>query len=74
MRIIHILTKSDPHRENLNDDYNTISQRALDEKKQAALQKWFTTKIPTIYIMIDKDFKHCSNLSKWMQNAAVVSN
>ncbi len=74
VRIIHILTKSDPHRENLNDDYNTISQRALDEKKQAALQKWFTTKIPTIYIMIDKDFKHCSNLSKWMQNAAVVSN
>jgi peptidyl-prolyl cis-trans isomerase SurA len=74
VHIIKLISKSEPHRENLKDDYNTISQQALDEKKQKVLEKWFTAKIPTIYVMIDNEFKHCSNLSKWQLNATTVSN
>jgi len=65
VHIIQLISKSEPHRENLRDDYNRISQRALDERKQAALEKWFTSKIPTYYILIDDEYKHCSNLGKW---------
>ena len=74
VRIVHMLSKSEPHTENLKDDYNRVSQRALDEKKSAALEKWFLTKIPSFYIMIDGDYKNCSNLTKWQGNSVTAGN
>ncbi|HET6254395.1 MAG TPA: peptidylprolyl isomerase [Puia sp.] len=65
VRIVFMVSKSDPHRENLRDDYNNIAQRALDEKKTAALEKWFLQKIPTIYVMISPEYRNCSSLTKW---------
>ena len=65
VRIIYIISRSEPHRENLKDDYNKIAQRALEQKKNKALQTWFQARISTYYIMIDGDYRNCSNLSKW---------
>jgi peptidyl-prolyl cis-trans isomerase SurA len=65
VRIIYLISKSEPHRENLKDDYNRIAQRALEVKKNKVLQTWFQSKISTYYIMIDGDYRNCSNLSKW---------
>ncbi len=73
VHIIQLISKSEPHRENLKDDYNRISQKALEERKQAALEKWFTSKIPTYYILIDDEYKRCNNLSKW-KTTATASN
>jgi len=73
VHIIQLISKSEPHRENLKDDYNRISQKALEERKQLALEKWFTSKIPTYYILIDAEYKHCNNLSKW-QSVMASSN
>jgi peptidyl-prolyl cis-trans isomerase SurA len=69
VRIVYLKTRTEPHRENLKDDYNRIAQRALEDKKGDALEKWFSTKIATYYIMVDDDYKTCSQLSRWMQNA-----
>ena len=74
IRLVYMVSKSEPHRENLRDDYNWIAQRALDEKKNAALEKWFIQKIPTLYVMIDGEYKNCSNLTKWEGNAATAGN
>jgi peptidyl-prolyl cis-trans isomerase SurA len=74
VRIVLMVSKSEPHRENLKDDYNRVSSRALDEKKSAALEKWFGTKIPTFYIMIDGDYRNCGNLKKWANNSATAGN
>jgi peptidyl-prolyl cis-trans isomerase SurA len=74
VHLIELISKSEPHRENLKDDYNRIAQATLEEKKQQALEKWFAAKIPTFYIMVDDEFKHCSNLSKWKLNASTASN
>ncbi|HUB61262.1 MAG TPA: peptidylprolyl isomerase [Puia sp.] len=65
VRIVYMVSKSEPHRENLRDDYNNIAQRALDEKRSAALEKWFLQKIPTMYVMIADEYRNCSNLTKW---------
>jgi peptidyl-prolyl cis-trans isomerase SurA len=73
VHIILLLSKSDPHRENLKDDYDKVAQRELREKKQTIVEKWFRTKIPTYYIMIDPQYKNCSNLTKW-QTAVATSN
>jgi len=74
VRIVEMLSKTEPHRENMKDDYNWIAQRALDEKKSAALEKWFLAKIPTLYVMIDGEYRNCSNLTKWQNTPATAGN
>jgi peptidyl-prolyl cis-trans isomerase SurA len=68
VRIIYLKTRTEPHRENLKDDYNRIAQRALEEKKAAAIEKWFASKISSYYVMVDDDYKSCPQLAKWMSN------
>ena len=68
IRIVQLVVKTEPHRENLKDDYNKVSLRALDEKKNNALEKWFTTKIPTYYINVDAEYTGCTEIKKWVTN------
>ncbi|MGI8950095.1 MAG: peptidylprolyl isomerase [Chitinophagaceae bacterium] len=65
IRIVYLKTETQPHRENLKDDYNKIAARALDEKKQQVLEKWFADHIPTYYINIDKSYTGCKNINQW---------
>ncbi len=73
VRIVYLISRSEPHRENIKDDYNKIADRALEEKKSEALDKWYTEKIPTYYIKIDDDFKHCAEMQKWLISANTAS-
>ncbi len=73
VRIIFFKERSEPHRENLKDDYNRVSQRALEEKKMEALKRWFGEKIPTYYITIDNEFAGCKNISDWQKVAAAAA-
>ncbi|GAO42798.1 peptidylprolyl isomerase [Flavihumibacter petaseus] len=68
VRIIYLKSRTEPHRENLKDDYNKIAERALDIKQAEAVEKWFNSKIPTFYLQIDSDFNSCPQLNTWMQN------
>ncbi len=74
VRIVKLVSKSEPHRENLKDDYDRVAQRALDVKRSAVLEKWFMTKIPTFYIMIDPEYNNCGNLTKWTGGSATAGN
>ncbi|MEO6914675.1 MAG: peptidylprolyl isomerase [Chitinophagaceae bacterium] len=69
VRIIYLKSRSEPHRENLKDDYNKVSTRALEEKKYDAIERWFNSKISTYYIMLDDEAKSCGELGKWTASA-----
>lgn len=69
VRLVFLKSRTDPHRENLKDDYDRIAQRAIEEKKQVALEKWFSSRISTFYLMIDEDFAGCETMSNWLQYA-----
>ncbi|MDZ4072723.1 MAG: peptidylprolyl isomerase [Sediminibacterium sp.] len=69
VRLIHLKRRTEPHRENLMDDYNRIAQRALESKKTQALDKWFKEHIPTYYISIDKEFNGCESIKEWKSAA-----
>ncbi|TDH23990.1 peptidylprolyl isomerase [Segetibacter sp. 3557_3] len=71
VRIVHLKSRTEPHRESLKDDYNKIAQRALDEKRSNTLEKWFASHIPGYYIQIDKDFTNCSTIKEWVSKAVV---
>ncbi len=65
VRIIYLKNRTEPHRENLKEDYNRIASRALEGKKSDILEKWFKEHIPTYYISIDKQYENCSSLEEW---------
>ncbi|MCO6496486.1 MAG: peptidylprolyl isomerase [Chitinophagaceae bacterium] len=69
VRIIYLISKTEPHRENLKDDYDKVAARALEEKKNEALEKWFTERVTDFYIKIDPDYLKCSELKKWTGSA-----
>ncbi len=66
VRIVYLKTRTEPHRENLKDDYNRVSLRALEEKKNNVLEQWFNKKVITYYILIDDEYKSCPEMAKWM--------
>jgi peptidyl-prolyl cis-trans isomerase SurA len=66
VRIVYLKTQTAPHRENLKDDYSKISEKALAEKKEIALEKWFSTRLGSYYIMIAPEFKDCETMKPWM--------
>ena len=74
VRIVYLMSRTEPHRENLRDDYNKIAQRSLEEKKSDALEKWFNEKISGYYIQVDKDYGDCEEMKKWSMsvNAAAA--
>ncbi|MEQ1676782.1 MAG: peptidylprolyl isomerase [Chitinophagaceae bacterium] len=66
VRIIHLKSRSEPHRMNLADDYSKISGYALEEKKAKTLEKWIKDKLPTYYIMIDSETgRQCPQVNKF---------
>jgi peptidyl-prolyl cis-trans isomerase SurA len=74
VRIAFLKSRSEPHRENMKDDYDRIAQRALEIKKQGVLEKWFAEKIPTFYLLIDSQFNTCKTLQNWFRYAAKTGN
>ena len=70
VRIVYLRNRTEPHRENLKDDYNRVAVRALEIKKQQVLEKWFSNKLPNYYMMLDEEFKECPNLHSWWQYAS----
>jgi peptidyl-prolyl cis-trans isomerase SurA len=68
VRIVYLQNRTEPHRENLRDDYDRIAQRALAEKKERTVEKWFQGKLPTYYVMVDKDYQQCESLRRAFPN------
>ncbi|MDQ2751586.1 MAG: peptidylprolyl isomerase [Bacteroidota bacterium] len=74
VRIVDLLTKTQPHRENLKDDYDKVAQKALEEKKNEVLEEWFAKKIPTFYVKLADDYKSCPEMKKWQTNVTTAQN
>jgi peptidyl-prolyl cis-trans isomerase SurA len=66
--IIKLDNEIPAHRANLKDDYQFISDRALNQKKSDAYQKWIDEKIKRTYIKIGDEYRACSFYNKgWLQ-------
>jgi peptidyl-prolyl cis-trans isomerase SurA len=73
VRILYLRSRTDPHRENLKEDYNRVATRALEEKKQAALEKWFGDHIKNYFIYIDPQYAQCHQLENWNKQAMLAN-
>lgn len=66
VRLIYLKSRTDAHRMNLQDDYSKIADMALAQKKNKYLDDWLTKRVPTFYVLVDKDAaSQCDNLRKY---------
>jgi peptidyl-prolyl cis-trans isomerase SurA len=57
-----------PHRVNLKDDYNYLSEAALRNKQSKTYEEWITEKIRKTYIRISDEFRGCTfHYSGWFE-------
>jgi peptidyl-prolyl cis-trans isomerase SurA len=66
IRIVRIMSKTEPHKANLDQDYALIKRAAENEKRELTLQNWTQDKIGNAYVKIDDEYKNCNFTNKWI--------
>lgn len=66
VRLLYLISRTDPHRENLKDDYNRIANRAIEQKKEQQLESWFRKNASSFYVNIDEEYNRCETLKELM--------
>ncbi len=69
VRLLYLRTRTDPHRENYKDDYNKVATRALEDKKQRTLARWFDEKIQNYYIYVAPEYNNCEEIKAWVESS-----
>ncbi len=65
-RLLYLKSRTDPHIANLKDDYNAITEWALNKKKTQAVDKWVNEKINNTYVKIKGDYQNCNFYNNWL--------
>jgi peptidyl-prolyl cis-trans isomerase SurA len=62
VRILFYKSRLGPHEASLKEDWHRIQSAALNEKKNTALQKWFSKARQDVFISIDSEYDYCGIL------------
>jgi peptidyl-prolyl cis-trans isomerase SurA len=62
-KIIKLISRTEPHRANLQQDYLLLQNMAMQEKQNEVMNQWFEEKKKKTYISIDKSFEECDNFN-----------
>lgn len=65
VKILYILSKTEPHVASLDKDYSKIQQAALSEKQAKMLAEWVEDKKDDFYIKIAKECQSCKFSISW---------
>ena len=65
-RLVKLVSRTEPHRANMTDDYQLISNMALAEERQKALLKWVNNQLTTTFIKLDSQYKNCEFEFNWL--------
>lgn len=74
VRIIQLLSRTDPHQANLDEDYNKISEAAKERKKTRHLNQWMKEKLQNTYIRVDELFDRCPPMLEQLDQLQTMSN
>lgn len=64
-QILYLHKKTEPHRANLTEDYNTVQNWALEQKKSEKLQEWIKSHREETYIRVNPPYEDCNFVNKW---------
>ncbi len=66
-KIVTVRDRIEPHRANLQQDYDFIQRIALEEKKNKAVKRWVERRLQTTYVRINDNYIDCEFDVKWVQ-------
>ena len=64
-RLLSLKKRTEPHRANLNDDYDQIQNWALQNKRQEVIKEWIINNAKKTYIKINDKYLDCEFEQKW---------
>lgn len=73
VRMVFLKSRTEPHRMNLQDDYNRIANAALEQKKFNALDRWLSNNMGAYYIRLEVPENECPELKKWRTAGATAA-
>jgi len=65
-QLLYLKRRTQPHRANLEEDYDQIQNWALMQKKSEIIRKWIVKNSRKAYIRIDDKFLDCDFEHKWL--------
>jgi peptidyl-prolyl cis-trans isomerase SurA len=69
-RIVKLMKRTEPHRANLDQDYQKIKNVALQQKEQQEVQRWIEDKLENAYVKIDEKYSDCEFSNQWTDEAS----
>lgn len=66
-RIVMLKKRTEPHRANLEQDYQKIKNVALQQKEQGEVEKWIDEKLENAYVKMDEKYSDCEFSNKWVE-------
>lgn len=71
LRIVELVSRSKPHKANLQQDYSKIQDAALEQKKAEFLESWIEETLGETYLWVDPLFSRCPNIAEMLQLSKV---
>lgn len=66
-KVVQLVSKSEPHRANLKQDYELLKQMALQKKQDEIVDAWISDKVKRTYILIHEPFRECNfRIKAWL--------
>jgi len=65
-RLVKLVSRTEPHRANLNDDYQLITNMATNAERQKVLKNWVNAQLVSTYIKLDDEYKDCTFEFDWL--------
>ncbi len=65
-RIIKLITKTEPHKATIEEDYDKVKAAALADKQNKATLEWVSKKAKNTYVKISNDYKECAFENDWV--------
>jgi peptidyl-prolyl cis-trans isomerase SurA len=68
MKVVRLKSKTEQHKANLQNDYQTLSELVLAKKKEDTFRSWISEQQSDTYIHIDNSYVNCNfNLKNWIK-------
>lgn len=67
-RIVNLISRSEPHVANLQQDYDFIQELALQDKKRKTTLEWISRRLPNTYVFINEKYHGCNFDLDWLKN------
>ena len=68
-RIIKLKTRTEPHKANLKDDYQSMQENATQKLNMEATKIWVKGKIGNNFVNVDADYQSCKFNFPWIKAA-----